>query len=90
MATPDEVTGPVNLGNPGEFTIRELAEKVLGADRLAVGDRLPAAAGERPDAAPARHRQGEGAARLAADGARSRRGSERTIAYFDRLLGAAA
>ncbi len=24
-----EFTGPVNLGNPGEFTIRELAEKVL-------------------------------------------------------------
>ncbi len=23
-------TGPVNLGNPGEFTIKELAEKVLG------------------------------------------------------------
>lgn len=29
MATSDEVTGPFNLGNPGEFTIRELAEKVL-------------------------------------------------------------
>ena len=29
MATPDEITGPVNLGNPGEFTIKELAEKVL-------------------------------------------------------------
>ncbi len=29
MAAPDELTGPVNLGNPGEFTIRELAEKVL-------------------------------------------------------------
>ena len=29
MASPDEVTGPINLGNPGEFTIRELAEKVL-------------------------------------------------------------
>ena len=29
MATPDEVTGPVNLGNPVEFTIRELAEKVI-------------------------------------------------------------
>ncbi|MGE0665706.1 MAG: UDP-glucuronic acid decarboxylase family protein [Sphingomonadales bacterium] len=29
MATGDEVTGPVNLGNPGEFTIRELAEKVV-------------------------------------------------------------
>ncbi|MBF0094849.1 MAG: SDR family oxidoreductase [Alphaproteobacteria bacterium] len=29
MATPDDVTGPVNLGNPGEFTIRELALKVI-------------------------------------------------------------
>jgi UDP-glucuronate decarboxylase len=29
MASPDAVTGPINLGNPGEFTIRELAEKVL-------------------------------------------------------------
>jgi UDP-glucuronate decarboxylase len=29
MATPDEVIGPVNLGNPGEFTIRELAETVI-------------------------------------------------------------
>jgi UDP-glucuronate decarboxylase len=29
MATDDGVTGPVNLGNPGEFTIKELAEKVV-------------------------------------------------------------
>jgi UDP-glucuronate decarboxylase len=29
MGTPHEVTGPVNLGNPGEFTIRELAELVI-------------------------------------------------------------
>ena len=29
MATPDDVTGPVNLGNPVEFTIAELAEKVI-------------------------------------------------------------
>ncbi len=29
MRSPDGVTGPVNLGNPGEFTIRQLAEKVL-------------------------------------------------------------
>jgi UDP-glucuronate decarboxylase len=29
MNTDDEVTGPVNLGNPAEFTIRELAEKVI-------------------------------------------------------------
>ena len=29
MAAADDVTGPVNLGNPGEFTILELAEKVI-------------------------------------------------------------
>jgi len=29
MATPDEVVGPVNLGNPSEFTILELAENVV-------------------------------------------------------------
>ncbi|MEQ9498009.1 MAG: SDR family oxidoreductase [Deltaproteobacteria bacterium] len=29
MAAPDEVTGPINLGNPVETTIRELAETVI-------------------------------------------------------------
>ena len=29
MATGDDFTGPVNTGNPGEFTIKELAEKVI-------------------------------------------------------------
>jgi UDP-glucuronate decarboxylase len=29
MATPDDFTGPVNLGNPTEFTILELAHKVI-------------------------------------------------------------
>ena len=29
MAAPDSVTGPINLGNPGEFTIRQLAEMVI-------------------------------------------------------------
>jgi len=29
MNTPDKVTGPVNLGNPEEYTILELAEKIL-------------------------------------------------------------
>lgn len=29
MASPKEFTGPVNIGNPNEFTIRELAEKVI-------------------------------------------------------------
>lgn len=29
MAADDDVTGPINLGNPGEFTIKELAEQVI-------------------------------------------------------------
>jgi UDP-glucuronate decarboxylase len=31
MASPDEVTGPVNLGNPSEFSMAELARLVIGA-----------------------------------------------------------
>jgi UDP-glucuronate decarboxylase len=42
MDTPSDITGPINLGNPGEFTILELAEQVLrqvgGASKLV---RLP-------------------------------------------------
>ena len=30
MATASEVTGPVNIGNPGEFSILELATMVIG------------------------------------------------------------
>lgn len=29
MNTPDNITGPVNIGNPSEFTILELAEKII-------------------------------------------------------------
>ena len=29
MDTDDDVTGPINLGNPGEFTMLELAQKVI-------------------------------------------------------------
>jgi len=29
MATPDDFTGPINIGNPTEFTIRQLAEEVI-------------------------------------------------------------
>jgi UDP-glucuronate decarboxylase len=29
MASPDNITGPINIGNPHEFTILELAEKVI-------------------------------------------------------------
>ena len=29
MDSPDHITGPINIGNPGEFTIRQLAEQVI-------------------------------------------------------------
>ena len=29
MKTPDDITGPINIGNPGEFTMIELAETIL-------------------------------------------------------------
>ena len=29
MDTPDEVTGPINIGNPAEFSIAELAQRVI-------------------------------------------------------------
>jgi UDP-glucuronate decarboxylase len=29
MNSREELSGPVNLGNPGEFTIKELAEKII-------------------------------------------------------------
>ncbi len=29
MESPDEITGPINVGNPNEFTIRQLAEKIV-------------------------------------------------------------
>ncbi|MDI1325521.1 MAG: SDR family oxidoreductase [Brevundimonas sp.] len=44
MASPDEVTGPINVGNPNEFTIRQLAEKVVemvGIDAAIVFKDLP-------------------------------------------------
>ena len=45
MATPPDITGPINIGNPGEFTIRELAEMVIemtGAKSRIIRQPLPA------------------------------------------------
>ena len=44
MGSPREVTGPINIGNPGDFTMLELAEKVLalvGGDSKVVHQDLP-------------------------------------------------
>ena len=48
-------TGPMNIGNPDEFTVLELAEVVLEVTGADVRDRVRAAAGRRPHPAPARH-----------------------------------
>ena len=45
MDTPDDFTGPINTGNPGEFTIRELAELIInqtGSKSSLVHKPLPA------------------------------------------------
>ena len=76
LRAPDEADrdgdGPVNLGNPGEFTMRELAELTIELIGIEIADRVQAAAAGRPEAAPARHHPGEGASRLGADGAAGR------------------
>ena len=44
MDAPDDVTGPINLGNPREFTIKQLAElviKMTGAKSKLVFESLP-------------------------------------------------
>ena len=85
MGTPDEVAGPINLGNPGEFTILELAEKVVnltGSRSRIVPGPLPPddPAQRRPDIARARETLGWRPAVAFDDGLR------RTIPYFERLL----
>jgi len=44
MDTDDDITGPINLGNPHEFTIKQLAEKVIeltGSKSILVSRPLP-------------------------------------------------
>ena len=81
MATPHEVTGPINIGNPVEFTMIELAELVLeltGSDSQIEHRPLPQddPTRRRPDISRARGTLGwEPKAQL-------RDGLERTIRYF--------
>jgi UDP-glucuronate decarboxylase len=85
MGRSDSVTGPMNLGNPEEFTIRELAEQVIeitGAKSEMVFRPLPQDDPMQrcPDISFAKAELGwEPTIRL-------REGLTRTIDYFDRLL----
>ena len=66
---------PVNIGNPSEFTLLELANQVLAATGSTSRDRVRGAPGQRPAAAPPRHLPCAGAARLGA-AHRARRGTQ--------------
>lgn len=83
--TPDDFTGPVNLGNPGEFTMLELAQQVIdltGSRSEIVFKPLPAddPKQRQPDIALARKELGWEPQIKLRDGLAS------TITYFDNLL----
>jgi UDP-glucuronate decarboxylase len=85
MEAPDDLTGPVNIGNPGEFTMLQLAETILeltGSRSTLVRAPLPPddPKQRQPDITVARERLGwEPKIALKA-------GLIRTIAYFEHLL----
>jgi UDP-glucuronate decarboxylase len=85
MGTPAGFPGPVNLGNPNEFTIRELAEKVIeltGSRSKIVSRPLPQddPTQRQPDISVARESlKWEPKVQL-------EQGLRQTIAYFDGLL----
>ncbi|MEP7312840.1 MAG: UDP-glucuronic acid decarboxylase family protein [Pseudomonadota bacterium] len=85
MATPADFTGPVNLGNPDEFTIRELAElviKLTNSGSQIVSRPLPEddPKQRKPDTTIATRELGWQATTPLHEGLRH------TILYFDKLL----
>jgi UDP-glucuronate decarboxylase len=87
MQAPDDFTGPVNLGNPAEFTILDLAKKVLAltGSRSTIGyAALPSddPLQRQPDIALARAKLGWRPEITLDEGLR------RTVEYFDRSLAA--
>jgi UDP-glucuronate decarboxylase len=85
MAAPDEVTGPVNLGNPGEFTIKELAEMAI---RL-TGSTSKIEYRDLPEDDPRQRKPDIALAQRALGwqpGVKLEDGLKKTIAYFDDLL----
>ncbi len=85
MDTPDDVTGPVNIGNPHEITVRELAERVIAL----CGDSVPLEKRPLPQDDPTRRCPDISLARRLLDWEPTvplDEGLRRTVAYFDTLL----
>ncbi|MDD2884482.1 MAG: SDR family oxidoreductase [Dechloromonas sp.] len=85
METPDSFVGPVNLGNPGEFTIRQLAEEVIAL----TGSRSELVFRPLPSDDPVQRCPDITLARQALNWQPTiqlREGLMKTIAYFDHLL----
>ena len=85
MNSRQEVTGPINLGNPGEFTVLELAKKVLAL----VGNDCPIEYRPLPSDDPARRKPDIGQAREVLRWGLTvqlEEGLERTADYFRRTL----
>ncbi len=85
MHSPDEFTGPVNIGNPGEYTILELAEKIItltGAKSTIVFKPLPQddPLQRKPDITLAKEKLGW------APVTDLENGLQRTIGYFKNLI----
>jgi UDP-glucuronate decarboxylase len=82
------VTGPINLGNPGEFSILELASLVIEM----TGSRSKIAHRPRPEDDPRQRRPDISRAEEILGWKPTtdlRAGLKRTIAYFEKLLGEA-
>jgi UDP-glucuronate decarboxylase len=85
MATDEEFTGPINLGNPREFSIRELADKVLAL----TGSRSKIVHEPLPIDDPKQRQPDIGLAKAKLDwtpGVQLEQGLNQTISYFDKLL----
>jgi UDP-glucuronate decarboxylase len=85
MNSPGDVTGPINLGNPGEFTMLELAQQVIEL----TGARSTLAFQPLPSDDPRQRQPDNSLAKATLDWAPKvelREGLSRTIAYFDALL----
>ena len=87
MMNQDETTGPMNIGNPREFTILELAEKVInltGSQSKIIHEALPSddPKQRQPDITQARQVL-DWEPKYSLD-----EGLKPTIAYFDKLLAA--